>query len=209
MIMNTTIIFVIFNLFSFSFDFPFFFLLLDSNQVPSFVRTFTLLSFVETSIVIVMDRLRRNEKLSIPYFFFSFSRIEKAYLWISLVEIVRIIELILGKIRSCISLFCLFLIIYKKICIFTDLRLNRSCSYLSLFILIFEMMVIKDRRWRRRKWQKLCSTESRKNGRNGWYLAPFCSGQRHKGDASNYISDDYAARKMLNRTRVYCIPRLY
>lgn len=69
MIMNTTIIFVIFNLFSFSFDFPFFFfLLLDSNQVPSFVRT--LLSFVETSIVIVMDRLRRNEKLSIPYFFF-------------------------------------------------------------------------------------------------------------------------------------------
>lgn len=66
--MNTTIIFVIFNLFSFSFDFPFFFLLLDSNQVPSFVRT--LLSFVETSIVIVMDRLRRNEKLSIPYFFF-------------------------------------------------------------------------------------------------------------------------------------------
>lgn len=70
MIMNTTIIFVIFNLFSFSFDFPFFFLLLDSNQVPSFVRTFTLLSFVETSIVIVMDRLRRNEKLSIPYFFF-------------------------------------------------------------------------------------------------------------------------------------------
>lgn len=71
MIMNTTIIFVIFNLFSFSFDFSFFFfLLLDSNQVPSFVRTFTLLSFVETSIVIVMDRLRRNEKLSIPYFFF-------------------------------------------------------------------------------------------------------------------------------------------
>lgn len=73
MIMNTTIVFVIFNLFSFSFDFPFFFfLLLDSNQVPSFVRT--LLSFVETSIVIVMDRLRRNEKLSIPYFFFSFSK---------------------------------------------------------------------------------------------------------------------------------------
>lgn len=78
MIMNTTIIFVIFNLFSFSFDFSFFFLLLDSNQVPSFVRTFTLLSFVETSIVIVMDRLRRNEKLSIPYFFFFI--FEKAYL---------------------------------------------------------------------------------------------------------------------------------
>lgn len=78
MIMNTTIVFVIFNLFSFSFDFCFFFLLLDSNQVPSFVRTFTLLSFVETSIVIVMDRLRRNEKLSIPYFFFFI--FEKAYL---------------------------------------------------------------------------------------------------------------------------------
>lgn len=78
MIMNTTIVFVIFNLFSFSFDFSFFFLLLDSNQVPSFVRTFTLLSFVETSIVIVMDRLRRNEKLSIPYFFFFI--FEKAYL---------------------------------------------------------------------------------------------------------------------------------
>lgn len=76
--MNTTIVFVIFNLFSFSFDFSFFFLLLDSNQVPSFVRTFTLLSFVETSIVIVMDRLRRNEKLSIPYFFFFI--FEKAYL---------------------------------------------------------------------------------------------------------------------------------
>lgn len=78
MIMNTTIVFVIFNLFSFSFDFSFFFLLLDSNQVPSFVRTFTLLSFVETSIVIIMDRLRRNEKLSIPYFFFFI--FEKAYL---------------------------------------------------------------------------------------------------------------------------------
>lgn len=85
MIYNTTIVrlfssFLRSSLISFHFSSIsfFFFFVLNSNRVPSFVRSnVNVKTFVETSIVIVMDRLRRNDFPS-PFFFFSFSRIEKA-----------------------------------------------------------------------------------------------------------------------------------
>lgn len=157
-------------LISFHFRLPFFFLVFNSNQVPSFVRTLTLNLLLKRVSLLLWTGF--VEMTFHPLFFFVI------FEWISLiVEIVRIIERILRKIRS-VFLFSVYFKVYKKYVYFICDWIDRSIVF--IIILVSYLRDDDNRRWRRRKWQKLCSTESGKNGRNGegWYFAPFCSGHQ-------------------------------